>query len=143
MEVFRKPATAQWYYDSAQKVDAVEFTRDPWSDAFDVSFDGTKDKTGERHTTMRLRLSEADVERMYAGLVQGRKNDLRELSATNDKLNKQLQQISKALRAHLDRVQECWRNSAVDSDAEKQFLELRTSLETALEKISSSWKWSW
>lgn len=142
MEVFRKPATAEWYYDSAQKVDAVEFPVGSWTGQMSVTFDGTKDKTGERHTTMRIRLDEADAERIYAGLMQGRKKEIRDLSAEVTKLRKQLRQVRRVAKAHSEKMQKLWIAAPAGSDTETQIRELNESFDQSLEKVQSNWKWS-
>lgn len=97
MDVYRKPRTAGWFDDSAQKVDSRKLSREAWSGKCAITFDATKDKSGERHTTMRMVLSENDVERLYAGLIQGRKNDIRELSKERDALQKTVDLLEEAL----------------------------------------------
>ena len=143
MDIFRKPATGEWHYDSAQKVATVEFSRDPWTERLDVPFDGTKDKAGERHTVMKLQLSEVDVERLHAGLVKGLKSEMRRLSMENKELEKQLGQLSRTLKDHLRRVNECRLAASLGSSDEKQYETLKNSLEKALEKINPRWRWSW
>jgi len=143
MDVYRKPATAEWYYDSAQRVDSQELTREPWSGVQRITFDGTKDKTGDRHTTMRVVLTETDVERLYAGLHQGRKRDIRDLTKQRDQLRKELNAAKAAICTHIDAIQELWVAAGSGSDTEATFEKLKTDFEKALEKANESWRWTW
>ena len=88
MDVWRKPASAQWYYDSAQFVDDVPISASAWTGTKYIEFDGTKDKQGGRHTDMRLALSAAEVENLYQGLVKGRKAELRRLEKLEREVSK-------------------------------------------------------
>jgi hypothetical protein len=116
MEVFRKPATAEWHYGSAH-----EFDRSGWHDQCHVTFDATKDKTGDRHTTMQIVFTETDVERLYAGLVQGRKEQIKALKEERDSLQKQLGLAAKAIGAHLRELQQRFMKAPYDSEEEALF----------------------
>lgn len=94
MYLWRKPATGQWYYESAKCVDEVEVTAEGWTGQTCIHFDGTKNKRGGRHTDLRLVLSESEVERLYQGLTKGRKAEIRRL----ERLEKQVGELTTSIR---------------------------------------------
>ena len=73
MEIWRKPDTAEWYYESAQPVAEVTVDDSAWVDEMYVFFDATKDKSSYRRTTMRVNISAKEVTALYRGLIKGRK----------------------------------------------------------------------
>ena len=81
MEVYRKPETAEWHHESAQKVDDVPIKVTPWVGAISIPFDATKDKSGERHTTIEIVLTEKEIEHLHSKLLEGRKNELKRLQS--------------------------------------------------------------
>lgn len=88
MIVWRKPATAGWHHESAQRVDSRPVKEIPWTKNIYLHFDATKDRSGARHTSMRMILSEQDVENLYLGLIAGRKDRLEKLSDIDRRVSK-------------------------------------------------------
>lgn len=140
MDVYRKPATAEWYYDSAQRVDTVQILKDPWTGALDISFDATKDKQGDRHTEMKIRLSEQDAENLFAGLQRGRLAEKRALARKNTELEKELGAAVKAIKKLLEKLDEEWAETESESPEEKRIDTLREPLKKLFEK-NRGWKW--
>ena len=61
MEVYRKPFTAEWYHNSAHKVDEVDIVNEvtePWTGGIKISFNATIDMDGGRRTVMKIILDE-------------------------------------------------------------------------------------
>ena len=90
MRIHRKPKTAKWDYGSVVMVDDVTIINKVWTDFREIEFDATKDKRRGRHTTMRISLSESDVEALYGGLIKGRQLENRKLKAKLAKSEKRL-----------------------------------------------------
>jgi hypothetical protein len=136
VDVYRKAASAQRYYDSAQQVDSKELPKEPWVNQVFVTFDGTKDKSGERHTSMRIRLTEADVERLYHGLVQGRKGKLKELEKKVHELDAGLTALSAIVKQSLADLDTSWAMSVAGSVEESLISGLREQIRSSVEKLS-------
>lgn len=81
MRIYRKPKTAKWGYESVVMIDDVTITNRGWTDFREIEFDATKDKRRGRHTTMKISLSENEVEALYGCLIKGRKLENRKLKA--------------------------------------------------------------
>ena len=79
MKVYRKPVTAQWHYESAQEVDDVKIKVSPWTSHISITFDATKDKSGERHTTIAISFTEKEIEHLHSKLLEGRKDQIKRL----------------------------------------------------------------
>ncbi len=134
MLVFRKPKSVDWYHNSAQCLDDIDVTVEPWTGALQISFDATKDKSGERHTTVKILLAEREVENWYDRLVQGRKNELRETQREVKKLNKKMEYTFDQIENHIVKLDEKWTHSTAESDEEAVWEKLKTPLEKLLEQ---------
>jgi hypothetical protein len=129
MKVWRKPETAQWHDDSAQLVDDVDVALKvkPWVDELRISFDATKDKGGERHTRMRISLTERDVEHLYEQLLRGRKEAVDAAHLRIQKLMEQFKTIAGEAEAEVSHVEQVWAAST-DSNVHAHCLNLQTWL---------------
>ncbi len=134
MQVYRKPATAEWYDNSTKLVDNFPVTVEPWTGALSITFDATKDKSGERHTTMSISLDEKDVESLYNRLTQGRKNELRETQREVKKLVNKMENVYDKIASHQDKLYEQWLQSRANSDEEAVWEKLKTPIEKLLEQ---------
>lgn len=113
MILWRKPATAAWHYESAECVDHVDVSADAWTGDQRILLDGTKDKSGTRHTALLLKITESDVEKLYRGLQKGRKAELRRYG----QLTRRLKEVEKIIA---DR----YREAEYGSREEKAFEEV-------------------
>jgi hypothetical protein len=141
VKVYRKPATAEWHYDSAQKVDEVEIGRAAWIDECPISFDGTKDKAGDRHTTMRIVLEENEVERLYSGLIRGRNEKLRLEIKARQEMAKRFKKFVDVITAQLKEIDGEWQKAEVGSEAERAYDTVRKSLRKSLDDLDPGWRW--
>lgn len=142
MKVYRKPRTAEWYYDSAQQVADVSVPNSAWTGCLRIQFDATKDKQGDRHTTIRVELSEADVERLHSTLLQGRRQALREATKEIQQLKATIARTEKALKKHHEELESHWYTTEAESEAEARLASLKDSLKAFMDANMPGWRWS-
>ena len=95
MIVWRKAASAQWNSKSASQVDTVDIGPEAWSGSRYVYFSGTIDKSGDRHTELRLALNEGEVEALYEGLQKTRREKAQKFDKTKNAIRNFKRQASK------------------------------------------------
>ena len=96
MKIFRGPRTT----DSWEETDTKSVTawmRD-WQPGRKLRFDGTIDKSGERHTDLGVEVSEQDIISLHAGLVKYYKGYIRTLEQERDQLQATVNELKEALR---------------------------------------------
>ena len=68
-----------------------------WEPGKKFPFDGTLDKSGERHTDLGVEVSEQDIISLHAGLVKYQKNRIRALEKERYQLQVSVNQLESAL----------------------------------------------
>jgi len=121
VKLWRKPATAEWYHNSAWLVEDVDVTDSKWTGHLMFYLDGTKDKSGSKHTSLRLDISETEVEKLYKGLLKGRLAKLKECQRESDRLRKRLDKIDATILSK-------WAKTPNGSDEERILESLRDKL---------------
>lgn len=93
--MFRGPRTT----DSWQETDtqSVEEWMVDWKPGKKLRFDGTIEKSGERHTDLGVEFSEKDIISLHAGLVKYHQNYIRALEKERDQLQFSVNQLENTL----------------------------------------------
>ena len=95
MKIFRGPKTTDsWQETDRQSV--KEWARD-WQPDKKLRFDGTIDKSGERHTDLGVEISEQDIIALHAGLVKYQKDYLHNLEQQRDGLQASIDELEGVL----------------------------------------------
>jgi hypothetical protein len=95
VKIFRGPRTTNGF----QKTDAkslVDFARD-WRPGKKLRFDGTIDKAGQRHTSLRVEVEEQDIIVLHNGLMKYQRICIRELEQERNRLNRSIDRLEEAL----------------------------------------------
>ena len=138
----RKPATAEWYYNSAHKVDEVDVVevQEPWTGKLKISFNATIDRDGARQTAMKIILDENEIEYLYDKLIQGRKNKLQRLKKEVKKYKDQVKEyedeemeLEDIIEQHVTTLHDKWEDTEAGSDKEAFWQKLIDPLQEILD----------
>jgi predicted RNase H-like nuclease (RuvC/YqgF family) len=95
VKIFRGPKTTDSWQETDTK-SVEEWMRD-WQPGNKLRFDGTIDKSGERHTDLGVEVSEQDIISLHAGLVKYYKSYLRNLEQERDQLQASVNKLEEVL----------------------------------------------